>query len=106
MCFAPLLENLSITGREIGTSEDCPNAYTHPRSPPLTGVLSLHLTEGVEHAARLLLALRSGIRFRSLEVFSCVEGDPRWITALVGACSTTLEDIKLEYFSAPLPVLP
>jgi len=65
-------------------------------SPVLTGTLELHRTHGMEAIARRLLGLPNGLHFRKLMCTWCLEGDLRWMMALLVGCSDTLECVDIS----------
>ena len=64
--------------------------------PPLTGTLTLSLSGGMECTARRLLDLQICVRFRRLHCTWWYDEDARWIEALMGACSDTLEYVSIK----------
>jgi hypothetical protein len=97
ICSLPLLEDVKIGCFGISDDDGDRTIFQPPTSPPLTGTLNLYLHEGVEHAARRLLELPGGVRFRSFDFRWYSEEDLQWMMALVEACSGTLEHIEIEH---------
>ena len=96
VCSLPRLEDLELRGKGMDNDADDHTIFQPSTSPPLTGSLTISLTEGVEHTARRLLGLPNGIRLRKLKCTLYSEEDLRWTTALVEASSNTLESIETE----------
>ena len=96
----PLLEDLSLTVLGMANDGDLdvcgpPAVIPPPSSPPFTGTLWLFLLQGMKPAARRLLDLPNGLRFRRLTMLCLQEDDHKWINALVAGCSDTLESLKV-----------
>ena len=96
ICTLPLLEDLRILCHGMGTSDDDGPSFQSSTSPVLSGTLLLHLPKGVGYTARRLLDLPNGLHFREFVCTLYLEEDIRWITALVGECSESLECIEIN----------
>ena len=97
----PLLEDLTLDTRSILNDDDPvvggpPTAIPPPSSPPFTGTLYLDLLISMEPAARRLLDLPNGLRFRHITLSWLRGDDLPWINALVVECSDTLESINVS----------
>lgn len=96
ICSLPLLEDLILRGEGMDKDDEDGTIFQPSALPPLTGTLGLFLSGRVEHTARRLLDLKSGIRFREVKFTLYPERDLRWMTALAEACSDTLEHIDIN----------
>jgi hypothetical protein len=95
VCSLPLLEDLEIMCLRLTNDGDDIIIHQPLTSPPLTGTLDLCVREGMERTTRWLLDLPNGVRFRNFKCKWFLEEDFRWMTALVEACSDTLEYIEI-----------
>ena len=97
----PLLEDLILTGYDRssvkGGDPNGPRAVIPSRSPPLTGLLGLHIQGGAENTVRQLLELPNGLHFRKLVLSWACREDVWWITELVERCCHTLESLDITY---------
>ena len=94
VCSSPLLEDLTITGRDESSGNGyCyePQTAVPPTSPPLTGSLGLNIFGGMGNTARRLLDLPNGLHFRKLAFSWHCKEDLPWIMELIVRCSDTLE---------------
>ena len=94
VCSSPLLEDLTITGRdESSGSDDFHGSQTvvPSTSPPLAGSLGLNIFGGMGNTACRLLNLPNGLHFRKLAFSWHSKEDLPWIMELVVRCSDTLE---------------
>jgi len=94
ICSSPLLEDLTITGRDESSGNDDahgPQTVVPSASPPLTGSLGLNIFGGMGNTARRLLDLPNGIHFRRLAFSWHCKEDLPWIMELMVRCSDTLE---------------
>lgn len=96
VCSLPRLEDLELRGKGMDNDADDHTIFQPSTSPPLTGILALSLTGGVEQTVRQLLDLPNGIRLQGLKCTLYSEQDLRWVVALVQVCSDTLEDIDID----------
>ena len=97
VCSLPLLEDLDIGGLDpgyyLGTSPICPRT-----SPPLTGTLSLDVSQAMQVTTRALLGLPNGVRFRRFVCTGRAQPDDfGHMMSLVEACSQTLEYIDIKF---------
>ena len=98
----PLLENLSLAGRNrgpVGDDGDPHGLRTVVPSTSLsfTGSLDLKMRGGVWSAARPLLDLSNGLHFQKFTVLWDCKEDLRWIMGLVVTCSHTLELLDITH---------
>ena len=103
ICSFPLLEDLSLTGRDEPwfSSGDFhrPRSVGPSTSPPFTGSLSFRIRgKGAGNTARQLLELPSGLRFRKLVLLWDHERDLWWNAELVRRCSHTLKSLDITTF--------
>jgi len=96
----PHLEDLTLIAHGIANDgpdvhDGPPIAIPPPSSPPFTGTLRLILLGGMEPAARRLLDLPNGLRFRNLILPWLQENDILWINGLIVGCSDTLRGLYL-----------
>jgi len=109
VCSLPLLEDL-IIHEDARLGEDHYDEIDfQPLTSPLSiGTFELDSTKGTESIVRRLLDLPGGFHFRKLVLTWRNEEDLRWIMALVGGCSDTLEcfDIKHTMYCTFLQFLP
>ena len=93
VCSFPLLEDLDICIAEMNDFDWA--TFKPPTLPrPLTGTL---VHKGGMHAARLLLGLPGGLRFRKIEwETSFSEGELELVMDLMEKCSQTLEGIFVK----------
>jgi len=94
VCSYPLLEDLTIMGRDESSGNDenrGPQTAVPSTSPPLTGSLGLNIFGGMGNTARRLLDLPNGLHFRKLAFSWHYKEDLPWIMELVVRCSDTLE---------------
>ena len=98
VCSLPILRDLSIGGCIGGRDADDNNsAIFRPSTLPLlTGTLTLRFPGGMEPATRRLLDLQVCGRLRGLELTRWLEEDTQWMSALMEACSDTLEYFGIE----------
>jgi len=104
ICSLPFLEDLRAFcvedirpfGVERWDKDEDGLTFQPPTSPPLTGMLHLRLTNGIESIARRLLDLPNGIRFRKIGCAWRRLEDLQWITALVEGCAESLERVDIE----------
>ena len=97
----PLLEHLTViiffeglAGSADGSNE-LPTAAQPSGAPMLTGSLDIHLRGGMKPTIRQMLSLPSGIHFRKLTLTWFRKEDLPLLTALVEACSHTLESLDI-----------
>ena len=98
VCSLPLLEDLALTvyDRFAISGDELTPAFSPSTSPPLTGTLEFPLQRGMTDAARRLLDLPNGLRFRKFDLIWRDEEDLRWTEKLVVACSNTLEYLDIS----------
>ena len=96
ICSLPLLEDLSIMSHGMDRCDDEEAAFQPSTSPALTGTLVFYFPHGMKHAARRLLAVPNGLRFRKLVWTWFREEDVPWTEALVVGCYDTLEYVDIE----------
>ena len=98
----PLLEDLSLAlffslyhPADFNEQPAIPQPHS---SPPFTGLLNLsvHVPEGMKSITRWLLLLPSGLRFRDVRLRLGCDEDVSPISALVEACSSTLETLEID----------
>jgi len=102
ICSFPLLEDLSLTGRDkpLFSGDDLhePQSVGPLTSPAFTGSLDFHiLGEGAGNTARQLLDLPNGLHFRKLVLSWDHKRDLWWNAELVTGCSHTLESLDITY---------
>ena len=92
----PLLKDVHLRGQGAENNDDSP-IFRPSALPLLTGTLTISLAQGtLELAARQLLVLPNGIRFREFWCTVHTKEDVRWMATLVDACSGTLEHIDIK----------
>ena len=92
----PLLEDVHLRGQGAENNDDSP-IFRPSALPLLIGTLTISLARGtLELAARQLLDLPNGIRFREFWCTVHTKEDVRWMATLVEACSGTLEHIDIK----------
>ena len=96
----PLLKNLTaikchdVPAEEVNVPAGLLTAI-QPRSPPMTGSLTINQENGMGSIVRRLLSLPGGIHFRRVSLRLCGGEDDLLATALVKECSHTLESLEL-----------
>jgi hypothetical protein len=99
-CSLPLLEDLTIVNSNYEADDDGIDddgtVFRPSASPVFTG--TLHLYQGLKHAAPRLLSLPNGLRFRKFVGESYLHGDLQWMAALVEGCSDTIEFVDLRWW--------
>jgi hypothetical protein len=99
ICSFPLLEDLSL--RILSTKSDTDEWTAPSTSPKLTG--SLHLSDRIRPASRVLLTLPGGLHFVKVTI-CCSINDANSAMGLVTRCSDTLESLFIYYyFSSAFP---
>lgn len=83
-----------MSGLRIATKDDDNAVFQLLTSPPLTGTLAISRSHK-EHLVAWLLDLPNGLCFQKFEFLWRGETDGQWVTALVEACSDTLEHVDL-----------
>jgi len=97
----PLLEDLTVVTYFGASTGGCdgpggPSTAVEPSSPPtFAGSLDLFMRGGMGPIACRLLSSPGGIHFRKLTLTWFQESDTPLIKELVGACSGTLESLKI-----------
>lgn len=91
----PHLEDLIIAGLRVSTTNDDNTIFRPSASPPLTGTLSISRSYRMTNLFVWLLDLPNGIRFQKFKFLWRVETDAQFVTALIEACSETLEHVDL-----------
>ena len=95
----PVLEDLEIGYHGMGGG-DHDSAIIQPlTSPPLTGTLSLSLSQGMGCTTRYLLGLQICTRIRRLDCTRWFWQDFRWTSALIEQCSETLQCVSIVDFT-------
>ena len=101
ICRLPLLEDLTLIGRD--RENDGPPRAASPSltPPPLTGTLLIHpgMTRKIAGIVHQFLRLPNGLHFRSLKLFSWTVEDFLSVGRLVEACSDSLQYLDVLYGS-------
>ena len=102
----PLLEDLNVIApydptKDGDGSDRLPTIVRPSGSPPFTGSLVL-LGVGIKHIIRRLLSLPGGLHFKKFTWAHM--GDPLLVTALVEACSHTLESLEITRITFGTPI--
>ena len=102
ICSFPLLEDLSLTGRDKSLLSDDdthgPRSLGPSTSPAFTGSLNFYIRgKGAGNTARQLLELPNGLHFRKLVLSWDHKRDLWWNAELVTRCSHTLESLDITY---------
>lgn len=106
ICSFPVLEDLDIK-RCLWVDEDIKwsNTIEAPTQQPLTGTLTIQGTQ-LKIIACLLLALKTGLRFRKIKLKVNDPGELEAMVPLVEACSNTLEFIRIDTTFIGEPFVP
>ena len=98
ICSFPLLEDLCLVISRPAHFNQQPAAPQPFNTPVFTGSLMLFVKVpwGMKSIIRWLLLLPGGLHFREIKFVSGWNEDPSPISELVGACSTTLETLKIR----------
>ena len=103
ICSSPLLEDLTVAGRNGSSGDDNDPRRVPPgvpsTSPPLSGSLDLNIYKGIGSTVRQLLDLPNGLHFRKLTLSWDIKEDLWWITRLVRKCSHALEFLYVSHSS-------
>ncbi|KAF9780760.1 hypothetical protein BJ322DRAFT_1163492 [Thelephora terrestris] len=93
VCSLPLLEDLTLEGRDRWNQDAARNAPS--TSPTLTGSLELRVGAGIEHITHQLLDLPNDIQPKKIAVQWSVPEGVLSTAKLVSKCSKTLEYLKI-----------
>lgn len=99
ICSFPLLQDLWLclsTKDTSITDIDIDDAWAVPPTSPILNGSFVLKTCDVNHFTRQLLRLPGGLHFSQISVSGC---DPESIPDLVSRCSTTLESLRIHYFT-------
>jgi hypothetical protein len=108
ICSLPLLEDLILIGEVNEAKGSSGPPAVESTSPPLNNHLDILLSEGFARTLSGLLSLPGGLRFRAVDLAWCREPDDLLqVRELVGACSGTLESLRIgsRVSGMPRPLL-